>query len=67
MMGIVKFLSDFFHNSLKRQEALSDTSKEVLPGEKHTKLLDVCRTRWVARSEGLDLFIDVCHAVVQIL
>ena len=54
MMGTVRAVSDFFNNSPKRQEALSDTIKEVLPREKHKKLLDVCRTRWVARIEGLD-------------
>ena len=39
MMGTVKAVSDFFYNSPKRQEPLSDTIKKVLPREKHKNYL----------------------------
>ena len=53
MMGITKRVSDFFNNSPKCQEALPKAIKENLPNERHTKLLDICRTRWIERVKGL--------------
>ena len=44
MMDRVRHISDFFNNSPRRQ-LLEDTIKNLNLDIKHTKLLDVCRTR----------------------
>ena len=37
------------------------------PEAKRTKLIDVCRTRWVARIDGMEVFQDLMAAVVASL
>ena len=37
------------------------------PEAKRTKLIDVCRTRWVARIDGMEVFQDLMPAVVASL
>ena len=37
------------------------------PEAKRTKLMDVCRTRWVARIDGMEVFQDLVPAVVASL
>ena len=64
MMGITKRVSNFLNNSPKHQEALSKAIKDNLPNERHTKLLYVCRTRWIERVKGLEHFIDLYPAVI---
>ena len=54
MMGTVKRVSDYFNNSPKRQSCLETQIKQVLPNSEHKKLIDVCRTRWIERIDGLD-------------
>nr|XP_047141406.1 52 kDa repressor of the inhibitor of the protein kinase-like [Hydra vulgaris] len=31
----------------------------------HSRLIDVCRTRWIARIDGLDVFIEVLPAIIK--
>jgi len=59
MMGQVRVVSDFFNNSPKRFGFLERQIKESLPKARHYHLIDVCRTRWVARLDGLDVFAEV--------
>ena len=37
------------------------------PGASHTRLIDVCRTRWIARIDGLDILFEIIGAVVRCL
>ena len=67
MMGQVRVLSDFFNNSPKRFGFLEMQIKEILPNAKHSHLIDVCRTRWVARLDGLDVFAEVFVPLTQCL
>ena len=67
MMGHVRVVSDFFNNSPKRFKVLSETIKELFPNARHNRLIDVCRTRWIARLDGLDVFAEVLAAVVRSL
>ncbi len=67
MMGHVKAVSDFFNIHPKRFSVLTDKIKEILPSSRHTKLIDVCRTRWIARIEGLDVFVEIFEGVVAAL
>ena len=41
--------------------------KENFPEVTSKKLLDVCRTRWFARIDGVDLFKDLFLAILMIL
>ena len=60
MMGTMVEICLFFSNSPKRQLEL----------ERHAisrKLVDMCKTRWVARIDALEVFIDILPAVTQAL
>ena len=67
MMGKVRTTSDFFNNSPKRSALLISKVKELLPNSHHTHLIDVCRTRWVARIDGLAVMIELYPAVIASL
>ena len=55
-MTQVKELSYFFNNSQNRQIAFEKNVLEYSPDSKKKKLKDVCRTRWVERVDGMDVF-----------
>ena len=67
MIGQVRVASDFFNNSPKCFGFLESQIKEILPNAKHSHLIDVCRTRWVARLDGLDVFAEVFVPLTQCL
>ena len=67
MMGQVRIVSDFFNNSPKRFAFLERNIKDLLPKARHTHLIDVCWTRWIARIDGLDVFIEVYLPLVHCL
>mgnify|MGYP001797961719 FL=1 len=67
MMGNVRAVSDFFNNSPKRVIVLEQKIKELLPDAQQQKLLNVCRTRWVARINGLALFKKCYIAILPAL
>ena len=49
-------MSYFFNNSQNRQIAFEKNVLEYSPDSKKKKLKDVCRTRWVERVDGMDVF-----------
>ena len=59
-MDEVKNISYFFNLSEPRQKVLKETIEEGLTevedAGRRSKLVDVCRTRWVERILGLDIF-----------
>ena len=60
MMAMMIKICLFFSNSPKRQ----------LKFEKHAlsrKLVDMCKTRWVARIDALEVFLNIFPAVIQAL
>ncbi|CAB3999102.1 Hypothetical predicted protein [Paramuricea clavata] len=63
MMEHVRVVSEFFNFSLKRFALLVKTIEEMLPESSHKRLINICKTRWVARS--LSAFIDVFPAVIR--
>ena len=67
MMGTVRKLSEFFSNSPKRQHHLVDKTKELLPNSNHRILIDVCRTRRIARIDGLDRIVELLVPVLSTL
>lgn len=67
MMGAVKTVADFFNNSPKRQGLLEELIKELMPQQKHITLVDVCRTRWVLRIDGLIRFEEIFEPMMKAL
>ena len=65
MVEHVRVVSEFFNFSPKRFELLVKTIKEMLPDANHKRLINVCKTRWVARIDSLDVFIEVFTAIVR--
>lgn len=67
MMGVVRKLSEFFSNSPKRQEYLIKKIKDLLPHSNHRVLIDVCKTRWIARIDGMDRIVELLLPVISTL
>ena len=67
MMATVRKLSEFFNNSPKRQQYLIKSIKELLPDNNHQVLINVCRTRWVARIDGMDRIVEMLLPVASTL
>ena len=66
MMAHVRIVSDFFNNSPKRFQLLQKKICEI-PSARYSRLIDVCRTRWLAHIDGLDVFAEVFVAIVRSL
>ena len=56
MMDHIKEISYPFNASESRQNQLAKNINKHAPMSTRHKLLDVCRTRWVAGLDGLELF-----------
>ena len=41
--------------------------KYLLPVIKHRALIDVCRTRWISRIDGLDIIVELFIAILGTL
>jgi hypothetical protein len=67
MMGTLKQLSLFFSLSPKRQRKLEQVIKETLPDSKKSKLVDLCRTRWVEKHKALETFSNLYLTVFDTL
>ena len=67
MMSRVKSVSDFSNMHPKRFALLAAKIKEIKPSSRHAHLIDVCRTCWIARIDGLDVFAEVFEGVVLAL
>ena len=59
MMDHLTSISSFFSKSPNRHRLLEEMVKKICPECKHTKLVDVCRTRWVLRIDGLERLIEM--------
>ena len=55
-LGQIKELSYFFNLSQGRQMLLEKNVLKYCPESKKLKLKDVCRTRWIERINGMDIF-----------
>ena len=64
MMGLVKSVSNFFNVHPKHFALLQEQIETMLPSVCYKHLLDVCRTHWLSRIDGLDVFVEVIMAVV---
>ena len=64
MMSDVKAVSDYFNSSPKRADYLKTNIVQIFPKDKHTKLIDLCRTRWIERLVALDRFQELYEAIM---
>ena len=64
---IVRLTSEFFNFPPKRFDLLVKTIEEICPTSSHKRLINVCRTRWVARIDGLFVFIEVSQLLLNVL
>eukprot|EP00112_Aurelia_sp_Birch-Aquarium-sp1_P013364 Seg2834.3 transcript_id=Seg2834.3/GoldUCD/mRNA.D3Y31 product="52 kDa repressor of the inhibitor of the protein kinase" protein_id=Seg2834.3/GoldUCD/D3Y31 len=67
MMSSVRVVSDFFNNSPKRQSLLEKRIVETMPEQKQNTLIDVCRTRWILRIDGLIRFEELFESIMDSL
>jgi hypothetical protein len=65
IMEHVHVVSEFFNFSPRLFALLVRTIEEMLPESSHKRLINVCKTRWVARIDGLSVFIEVFPAVIR--
>ena len=65
MMKNIEVISNFFNHSPKRQILLDQMVQKFLPNYKHTKSLNVCRTLWVLRLDGLERFLVMYEAIFE--
>ena len=56
-----------FDDSPKREQCLLAKIKELLPNNNHRALIDVCRTRWISRIDGMDRIVELLLPVVSLL
>ena len=61
----IKEITYFFNFSPIRSEHLQWIIKNASQNKGKTKLFDVCRTKWVIRTDGLDVFEDILIYIVQ--
>ena len=54
MMDTIRKCSEIFHFSTKKNHLLQEQIKELMPSEMRSTLLDVCKTRWLQRIDGLE-------------
>ncbi|CAB4007353.1 52 kDa repressor of the inhibitor of the kinase-like [Paramuricea clavata] len=60
-------VSNFFNDSPKRTPILKAKINEIIPTAKQQKLLNVCRTRWIARIDWLRIFRNCYVAILAAL
>ena len=66
-MGTMHELTNFFRFSPKRESLLLDKTEEVCPQFSHTRLNDICKTRWVQRPDSVEVMTELMDAVVETL
>ena len=66
MMDKVRCVSEFFGYP-KRAELLRTNVEEFTSKERRNTLLDVCKTRWISRIDGLDRFEEMYEVVMLTL
>ena len=67
MMKTVRKLSKLFDNSPKHQQHLVEKIEEQIPDKNHHVIINICRTRWVARIDGMDRIVEMLLPVAPAL
>ena len=66
-MNTIKEITYFYNFSPIRSENLQPIIKNAYQNKGKAKVFEVCRTRWVTRIDGLDVFEDILIYIIQIL
>ena len=61
----VREVSDFFNSSETRLKFIETNISENQSSNKATKLKNVCRTRWIARIDGLSIFLNNFSSILK--
>ena len=56
-----------FEYSPKKEALLVQKVKDVCPKSRRHKLLDVCKTLWIQRIDGLEVFLELYEDIVATL
>ena len=68
MYGVVEEICLFFNYSTKRQQELQEQIENLPVGTTNkTKLMNLCKTRWVARIEAFEVFRDMLPVLISTL
>ena len=67
MMDAIRKCSQIFEFSAKKQGLLEGNTKAIIPEENKENLLNVCRTRWVQRLEGLERVHELFKPIIKTL
>ena len=65
VVGTLNQVCLFFNNSPKRQALLEHTISQMPEPSKRQKLVDQCRTRWVAKHDSFHVFGKLYESVVE--
>ena len=66
LMNTIKEITYFYNFSPIGSENLQPIIKNACQNKGKAKVFDVCRTRWVTRIDGLDVFKDILIYIIQI-
>ena len=66
MMGVITTLANFFNYLPKRQKCLEKHVSNY-PDLSKSKLIPLCRTRWVERINSLEVTLDLMKAFTEAL
>ena len=67
MMDAVSSLANFFNYSPQRQQHFEDKVSKFCSASLKSKLLPLCRTRWIERLDALDVTISLMDAIYATL
>ena len=67
MWSTLKELFLFFDNSPKRYAELRKTINRDQPEQNREKLVNICKTRWIARHDAITVFCNLYDSVVSTL
>ena len=67
MLEHVREVTQFFNSHPNQSDLLCSKITVLLPSSSHSRLVDFCRTRWVARLDALDVFTEAFRAIVAAL
>ena len=65
MMNVITCLANFFNYSPKRQKCLESHVMNLSDETAKSKLLPLCRTRWVERLNAFEVTLDLSLAVTE--
>ena len=67
MFDTVEEITRSFEYSPKKEALLVQKVKDICPESRRHKLLDVCKTWWIHRIDGLEVFLEIYEAIIATL